>query len=231
MQATTTLSLDKILPTTATYDMQGKNVDFIGSPRKAVLIFIIEDHPLMREALRILIAEIQSSTKIVELTRLGDVELELSKNGTPDLFILDLNLPDSKGVSTLKKLRRICQEGSIMIVTGTEDEDCESMCLAAGADSYTRKSDGVNEIYRRLNYHLLKYSYDNTKDTIMVSLTRRQLEVLKMVSTGLTNTEISEKLNISDHTVKVHIYHLLNRMGVKNRNEAAYMARKLKLFG
>jgi len=149
-------------------------------PLKPMSIFVVDDHPLMREAVVMLIRRINSKANIVELDRVAAV--------------------------TASAL------------------DYEDLSIEAGADAYVQKSAGATEISNALRVFLVE-DPDGEPGAVPEKLSKRQKQLLVMLDRGLSNRDIAEELQISEHTVKVHLWRLFRRLNVKSRSQASHLAR------
>ncbi len=192
-------------------------------------IYVIDDHPLMREAVVMLLRRIRPGSEVVELSQLSDLERAVETRGAPELFCLDLKLPDTVGISGVKLLKRLYPDVPLAVISATPAADVEEWCTEAGADVYIEKSAGASEIGAALRAMLqgdsefadLEYGDSQTE----TKLSKRQKQLIVMLDEGLSNRDIAERLGISEHTVKVHLWRLFRRLGVKSRTKTLHFAR------
>ena len=187
-------------------------------------IFVIDDHPLMREAVVMLIRRINSNAKIVELDRVAAIAPGVETLGVPELICLDLKLPDTHGVSGVRELKQSYPTVPLLVLSASPSGDFEDLSIEAGADAYVPKSAGAGEITNALNVFLLD-DPDAEPGTAPEKLSKRQKQLLIMLDKGLSNRDIAEELKISEHTVKVHLWRLFRRLNVKSRSQASHLAR------
>ena len=198
-------------------------------------IYVIDDHPLMREAVVMLLRRVRPGSEVVELSQLSDLDRAVETRGAPELFCLDLKLPDTVGISGVKLLKRLYPDVPLAVISATPAADVEEWCTEAGADVYIEKSAGASEIAAALRAMLhadsefadLEYG-DNQTET---KLSKRQKQLIVMLDEGLSNRDIAERLGISEHTVKVHLWRLFRRLGVKSRTQTLHFARTHGLLG
>jgi DNA-binding NarL/FixJ family response regulator len=195
-------------------------------------IFVIDDHPLMREAVSMLLRRLRTKASIIELDRLGVVAQAVIDHGTPELICLDLRLPDTHGVSGVREMRRMFPDTSILVLSASPAVDYSDLALEAGADAYVEKSLGAAHISRVLKDFLDEDSPSEDEDgpTIPEKLSKRQKQLLVMLDRGMSNREIAVALDISEHTVKVHLWRLFRRLNVKSRSQASHLARTAGLI-
>ena len=192
-------------------------------------IYVIDDHPLMREAVVMLLRRIRPGSDVVELSQLSDLERAVATRGAPELFCLDLKLPDTVGISGVKLLKSQYPEVPLAVISATPAADVEEWCREAGADVYLEKSAGTSEIVTALRAMLLSESefseLEDAEGKPETKLSKRQTQLIVMLDQGLSNRDIAERLGISEHTVKVHLWRLFRRLGVKSRTQTLHYAR------
>jgi DNA-binding NarL/FixJ family response regulator len=194
-------------------------------------ILVIDDHPLMREAVVMLLRRLRTKAPIVELDRLAVVNQAIIDHGTPELVCLDLKLPDTNGVSGVRELRRLLPDTSLIVLSASPATDYSDLALEAGADAYVEKSLGAAHIGKVLKEFLEDDAEDDADGpTIPEKLSKRQKQLLVMLDRGLSNRDIAEALSISEHTVKVHLWRLFRRLNVKSRSQASHLARTAGLI-
>lgn len=187
-------------------------------------IFVVDDHPLMREAVVMLIRRINSKANIVELDRVAAVSTAIQTHGIPELICLDLKLPDTHGVSGVRELKHQYPSVPLVVLSASPSGDFEDLSIEAGADAYIPKSAGATEISNSLRVFLVD-DPDAEPGAAPEKLSKRQKQLLVMLDKGLSNRDIAEELQISEHTVKVHLWRLFRRLNVKSRSQASHLAR------
>ena len=193
-------------------------------------IYVIDDHPLMREAIVMLLRRVRPGTELIELSQLSELEPAIAKGSAPELFCLDLKLPDTLGLSGVRLVSNQFPDVPLAVISATPDSDMEEWCREAGADVYIEKSAGAAEIVNALRLMLQGDSEMGGLEDI-TRLSKRQKQLLIMLDEGLSNREIAERLGISEHTVKVHLWRLFRRLGVKSRTQTLHYARMNGLLG
>ena len=103
---------------------------------RTVNLFVIDDHPLMREAVVMLLRRLRPGANVVELERLGGVNAAVRQHGKPDLICLDLKLPDTTGTSGIHELKKLFPETPLAVLSASPASDSEECCSEAGADVY-----------------------------------------------------------------------------------------------
>ena len=192
-------------------------------------VYVIDDHPLMRDALTMLVHRVRPGLKIIPIHKLNVVESTVEKNGTPELFCLDLQLPDTLGMSGVQVLKAKYPDVPLAVVTSASASEFEARCLEAGANAFIEKSNSPTEIIAALRTLLVSEEDAAAEDAASTAgptkLSKRQKQLILMLDQGLSNREIAEKLDISEHTVKVHFWRLFRLLGVNSRTQALHFAR------
>ncbi|MCX0497920.1 two-component system response regulator NarL [Erwinia billingiae] len=206
---------------------------------EAATILLIDDHPMLRNGVKQLIA-LDERLQVVAEAGNGTLGVELAWELDPDLILLDLNMPGMNGLDTLVQLRTIELSGRIVVFSVSDHEDDVVNALKRGADGYLLKDMEPEELLKSLHQAaagqmVLSETLTNvlvaslrenrpSDDRDIEQLTRRERDILKLISQGMTNKAIARKLSITESTVKVHVKHLLKKMKLKSRVEAAVWA-------
>jgi len=192
-------------------------------------VYVIDDHPLMRDALTMLVHRVRPGLKIIPIHKLNVVESTVEKNGPAELFCLDLQLPDTLGMSGVQVLKAKFPDVPLAVVTSSSASEFEQRCLDAGADAFIEKSNTPAQIISALRSLLVTEDEAAAEDVAApagpTKLSKRQKQLILMLDQGLSNRDIAEKLDISEHTVKVHFWRLFRRLGVNSRTQALHFAR------
>jgi DNA-binding NarL/FixJ family response regulator len=192
-------------------------------------VYVIDDHPLMRDALTMLVHRVKPGLKIIPIHKLNVVESTVEKNGPAELFCLDLQLPDTLGMSGVQVLKAKFPNVPLAVVTSSSASEFEQRCMEAGADVFIEKSNSPAQIIAALRGLLVSEEDAAAQDAATpagpTKLSKRQKQLILMLDQGLSNRDIAEKLNISEHTVKVHFWRLFRRLGVNSRTQALHFAR------
>lgn len=206
---------------------------------EAATILLIDDHPLLRNGVKQLI-ELDENLKVIGEASDGAQGVVLAEQHDPDLILLDLNMPGMNGLDTLVQLRTIDLSGRVVVFSVSNHEDDVVNALKHGADGYLLKDMEPEELLKALHQaaagqmvlsekltNVLVASLRETRPTEardVEELTRRERDILKLITLGMTNKAIARKLSITESTVKVHVKHLLKKMKLKSRVEAAVWA-------
>lgn len=190
-------------------------------------IYVIDDHPLMRDAIVMVLRRLRPAENIVELERLDKLTNAVKQHGMPDLFCLDLKLPDTTGCSGVIAVKQIYPDVPIAVYSASPAADMEEACIEAGADTYIEKSASSAELTAVLRGLLMADA--EAEESLAASanskLSKRQTQLIAMLDKGMSNRDIAAELEISEHTVKVHLWRLFRRLGVKSRTQALHHAR------
>jgi DNA-binding NarL/FixJ family response regulator len=193
-------------------------------------IFVIDDHPLMREAIGGLVRRLRPSAKVVEIERMSNIAKMVAEHGEAELVCLDLKMPDTNGVSAVREIRQLMPDTVIVVVSASSASDYAELTREVGADAYVEKSAGAQEIGRVLREYLTDEVEDGSAPVVPTKLSKRQKQLLLLLDRGLSNRDIATELEISEHTVKVHLWRLFRRLNVKSRSQASHLARTARLI-
>ena len=196
-------------------------------------VLIIDDHPLMRRGIQQLV-ELEEGFEVVGGAGNGSEGINLALQTSPDLIILDLNMKGLSGLDTLKALRAEDVDARIVILTVSDAKNDIFTLIDAGADGYLLKDTEPDTLLSQLKRIaqgevILSDSIKNlllerqSSQSPIDSLTDREIDVLRLVATGLSNKQIAGQLFISEETVKVHIRNLLRKLNVHSRGAATVL--------
>jgi DNA-binding NarL/FixJ family response regulator len=195
-------------------------------------LYVIDDHPLVRQALGMLLRRIKPASKVVELEKLSELQAAIIKNGSPQLFVLDLLLPGVKGANAISDIKGLYAEVPLVVISAMPAGEAEETCLEAGADLYIEKSMAANDISSAIAGLFVEEKTTEDEDEELplapgsdTKLSKRQKQLILMLDRGLSNRDIAAELSISEHTVKVHLWRLFRRLGVKSRTQTLHFAR------
>lgn len=196
-------------------------------------VLIIDDHPLMRRGIKQLV-ELEEDFEVVGGAGNGSEGVDLALQTAPDLIILDLNMKGLSGLDTLKALRAEGVDARIVILTVSDAKNDIFTLIDAGADGYLLKDTEPDTLLSQLKRIaqgevILSDSIKNlllerqSSQEPIYSLTDREMDVLRLIATGLSNKQIAGQLFISEETVKVHIRNLLRKLNVHSRVAATVL--------
>ncbi len=191
-------------------------------------MYIIDDHPLVRQAIAMLLRRMRPASKVIELEKFSELQAAIIKNGEPELFVLDLLLPGVKGTSAVKDIKTMYANVPLAVISSMPAGEAEETCIEAGADIYIEKSNHANEISSAIQGLFAAEHGSDDEPAVAVGetkLSKRQKQLIVMLDRGLSNRDIAAELDISEHTVKVHLWRLFRRLDVKSRTQTLHFAR------
>jgi DNA-binding NarL/FixJ family response regulator len=191
-------------------------------------LYVIDDHPMVRQMIGMLLRRLRPASKVVELEKFSELQAALIKNGEPELFVLDLLLPGVKGATAISDVKKMYPEVPLVVLSAMPSGEARDACLEAGADLYIEKSTDTAEISQAIHDIMKSDDDDADADAVVIGdikLSKRQKQLILMLDRGLSNRDIAAELNISEHTVKVHLWRLFRRLGVKSRTQTLHFAR------
>ncbi|HTZ48423.1 MAG TPA: response regulator transcription factor [Verrucomicrobiae bacterium] len=191
-----------------------------------IQILCVDDHPLVREGLA---AVINSQPDMAVLAQASNAQEALQEFRTkkPDVTLMDLRLPGQSGIDAIVAIRSEFPEARIIMLTTFEGDVEIQRALEAGARGYLLKSMPPKELLevirqvhagkKRIPAQIAAQLAEHLSDE---ALTAREIEVLRQISGGNRNRDIAEKLFITEETVKVHIKHIMEKLGASDRTQA-----------
>jgi two-component system nitrate/nitrite response regulator NarL len=208
-------------------------------------ILLIDDHPMLRTGVKQLVSMAPDITVVGEASN-GEQGIELAESLDPDLILLDLNMPGMNGLETLDKLREKSLSGRVVVFSVSNHEEDVVTALKRGADGYLLKDMEPEDLLKALQQAaagemvlsealtpVLAASLRAnraTSDRDVSQLTPRERDILKLIAQGLPNKMIARRLDITESTVKVHVKHMLKKMKLKSRVEAAVWVHQERIF-
>jgi DNA-binding NarL/FixJ family response regulator len=191
-----------------------------------IRIFSVDDHPLLREGISALVNN-QPDMTVAGEAATGAEAVQLFKQLKPDVTLLDLRLPDMSGIDILIAIRTEFPEARVIMLTTFEGDVEIHRALQAGARGYLLKNmppsellDVIRQVHagkKRIPPAIASQLAEHMSDE---TLTEREVEVLREVAGGNKNRDIANKLFISEETVKVHIKHIMEKLGAADRTQA-----------
>lgn len=198
-------------------------------------VFLVEDHAFTRDGLRVAI-EREPGLHVIGEARSGEEALEALTSIQTEVVVLDIGLPGIDGIETCRLLKQQNPNVRVVMLTAHQLETQVLAALASGADAYCLKSTDPAGLIVAINAAVLGSAYLDPQiahlvlDRINVPnmegsvLSKRELDVLRLIADGLGNKEIATRLEISLSTVKTHIEDILQRLKVSDRTQAAVKA-------
>jgi len=228
--------------------MRGAPADASTPRRASARILLVDDHELTRAGIRMVLGQ-DPSLEVVGEASNGFEAVELVRTLQPDLVLLDLMMPRMDGLDTLREVKRISPMTSVLILSMFEDVDTLLEAVRAGAAGYVLKTGDESQLRSAVLEALagdLSVDQRLTREVLLRlatehrpappqpaaappadRLSAREREVLGLLARGYTNPEIARELFITPHTVKIHVEHILSKLGVSDRTQAAVRAIEL----
>lgn len=207
-------------------------------------IIIADDHMMIREGLKQLL-ELDGTMKVIAEANDGEECLNLlNKKIHPDILLLDINMPKKNGIEVLEYIKQNKIPVKVLILTVHNEVEYLLKAVDIGIDGYLLKDSSYDELKEAidvvisgntyiqpsllpaLNESMEDYALDKEK---IECLTKRELDVLRLISKGCSNKKISDELTISERTVKNHISHIFRKIDVQDRTQAAVFAIRNKI--
>ena len=203
-------------------------------------ILIIDDHPIYRDALGMLVSRQYGESSVITASTIEEGLAKVHTDLSINLILLDMEIPGEKGAEAIHALKRRFPQVEIIVISGSEQRRDVEAVLRAGAKAFVSKAVSTTQIMKIAKNVLEGIELDARWITAsgtqeisgdsMVKLTERQQQTLTYLCMGLSNKEISLRLGLSDITVKTHVSAIFRALGVINRTQAVLAARRLGLF-
>jgi DNA-binding NarL/FixJ family response regulator len=196
------------------------------SEEKRIRVFSVDDHPLLREGIAAIIDNQPDMVMVAQAASSQDAIQQFRKH-RPDVTLMDLRLPDGSGIETMIAIRAEFPDARIIMLTTFEGDVEIKNALESGARGYMLKSMPPKELVevirqvhtgkKRIPPQLAAQLAEHMSDE---PLTEREVQVLGQIAAGNRNRDIAEQLFISEETVKVHIKHIMEKLGASDRTQA-----------
>lgn len=202
-------------------------------------VLLVDDHPILHETLRAVVASIAPPARFHAETDLGGGVSKARSLRDLQLVLLDLGLPGCSGIEALVRFLKVLPRSRVVVISATEDSASVRAALDAGAVGYLPKTSPPKVIAEALRVVLQGGTYvppqamgavpqvKTPRSLADLGITERQADVLKLVCKGLSNLEIARELNIAENTVKQHAHAAYRALGVSSRTEAMVALAKM----
>lgn len=207
-------------------------------------IIIADDHMMIREGLKQLL-ELDGTMKVIAEANDGEECLNLlNKKIHPDILLLDINMPKKNGIEVLEYIKQNKIPVKVLILTVHNEVEYLLKAVDIGIDGYLLKDSSYDELKEAIDVIISGNTYiqpsllpalnESMEDYVLDKekiewLTKRELDVLRLISEGCSNKKISDELTISERTVKNHISHIFRKIDVEDRTQAAVFAIRNKI--
>ncbi len=215
----------------------------------AIRVVLVDDQKLMREGLRVLL-ELEPDLDVVGEAGDGQAALDAFAALRPDVVLMDIRMPGMDGVEATWRLRQDWPGARVIILTTFDDDEYVFEGLRAGALGYLLKDVSGGELARAIRtvaaggaliepsvalkvlneFARLAPPARPVQDTLAEPLSEREADVLRLLALGLSNREIGLRLSLAEGTVKNHVTVILQKLGVRDRTQAALQARRVGLI-
>jgi DNA-binding NarL/FixJ family response regulator len=196
------------------------------SDQRQIRVLSVDDHPLLRQGIAAIINS-QPDMLMVAQASTGREAIQQFREHRPDVTLMDLRLPDISGIDAMIAIRSEFPDPRIVMLTTFEGDVEIQRALAAGARGYLLKTmppkelvEAIRQVYagrKRIPHEVASQLAEHISDE---ALTEREIEVLQHVAAGNRNRDIAEQLFISEETVKVHVKHIMQKLGASDRTAA-----------
>ncbi len=205
-----------------------------------ITIALVDDHPIVRAGMRSIL-QAAGDVEVVGEGESGADALRLAAECCPDVLALDVQLPDMSGLEVTRRLRAQGTQTAILILTAHDDRETVFGLLESGAVGYVLKDEALETLVNAVRAAARGETWLSPAvagqvvqravtrlppgaDPLLAALTRREVEVLRLIGRGLDNTAIAQELVLTKRTVQNHISNLYAKLGVSSRTEAALLA-------
>ncbi|HLN62249.1 MAG TPA: response regulator transcription factor [Symbiobacteriaceae bacterium] len=208
-----------------------------------IRLLLVDDHKMVREGLKIYLST-EDEIEVVGEAADGAAAAKLTAELKPDVILMDLVMPGTDGIEGIKLCRATSPETRIIALTSMPDDERVMPAIRAGALSYLLKDVSADELAGAIRsaaagkptLHpmaaarmMQELSAPPKPKSAVDEISPREMEVLQLIATGLSNKEIGEKLYIGERTVKTHVSHLLEKLQLQDRTQLAIYAVQNKL--
>ena len=200
-----------------------------------IKVMIVDDHMLVRDGINLLLSTFDD-IQVISVVDSGDKAFSLCKQEQPDVILMDLVMPNQDGPQTIERIMKQFPEIKVIALTSFVEEDLVVRSIQAGAIGYLLKNVSADKLAEAIHAATVGQStIESVAAQILLqasqkptqvgdNLTERERQVLALIAEGMTNKEIAQQLSLSPDTVRVYVSHVLAKLGVGNRTEAARLA-------
>lgn len=209
-----------------------------------IRLLIVDNHTLFRQGLVSLLAG-EPEFDVVGEASGGEQALQLAQSLQPDVVLMDVNMPGMDGLEATRRLLEMMPEARVLMLTVSDEEENLFAAIQAGARGYILKNADADELLQAIQRVHAGEGMLSPAVTLRLlqtlraggapspasdlPLTSREQDVLRLLAQGVSNRQIAETLTISENTVKTHVRHILEKLGLSSRSEVAAYARRMNL--
>lgn len=206
---------------------------------QTIKVMLVDDHNVVRSGLATFLRAYED-LELVGEAKHGLEAVSLCHKHQPDVILMDLIMPEMDGVEATRQVKNISPRTNIVVLTSYHDDEHIFPAMEAGATSYILKDVDLKDLaeairraaraevtlHPRVAARILQELHGSRSEEVnpFTELTKREMEILKLIANGMSNAEISQQLVISDHTVKGHVSNILNKLHLADRTQAAVYA-------
>jgi DNA-binding NarL/FixJ family response regulator len=208
-----------------------------------IRVLLIDDHPIVRSGIRMLLEQAEDILVVAEADR-GDDVMQMVRRYTPDVLLLDMEMPGKSGVEVAREIQAAGLPVRILALSAYDDDEYISSLLSNGAAGYLTKEEALHTIVdavrgvargeegwfsRRAAAQIAALARKQPQDR--PHLTEREEEVLTRLAEGWTNSRIAQDLSVSERTVRFHLSNIYDKLGITSRGEAIAWALRRSVSG
>ncbi|MEI6714242.1 MAG: response regulator transcription factor [Verrucomicrobiota bacterium] len=193
---------------------------------RAIRVLLVDDHQIVRMGLRTVFS-LEPDLEVIGEASFADEAVEVYTKLLPDVTLMDLRMPGG-GMNALRRIRELNPEAKVLVLSTSEREEDMHLAVESGAVGYALKSippeelaEAIRVVFGGGTWVPAEVARKLAQRQASPDLSPREMEVLQLLVKGLTNPEIGAVLAISRSTIKVHVTHILEKLGVADRTEAA----------
>ena len=207
-----------------------------------IRVMLVDDHEVVRLGL-VAALETEDDISIVAQAEDGESAVQIATTMQPDVILMDILLPGIDGIEACRQVKEASPQTSVVMLTSHTKQEAVLSAIMAGASGYVLKNTAPRAIVSAIRsaaagesmldpavtgkiLDQIRRLVEGHEDDDVAELSEREREVLSLIAEGLTNTEIAERLVLSPNTVRNHVSHVLSKLGLSRRSEAAALAAK-----
>jgi NarL family two-component system response regulator LiaR len=204
-----------------------------------IKVLLVDDHSVVRQGIRTFL-EAHPDLIVVGEAASGEEAIQLVAKLAPDVVLMDLSMPGQGGIEAIRQIKKISPHSQVVVLTSFQEDEYIFPTLRAGALSYVMKDiqardlantirqahRGESILHPRVAARVVQELRGTRKDApnVFTELSNREMDVLRLIAYGESNTSIAQKLSISEQTVKGHVSNILSKLHMTDRTQAAAFA-------